>query len=668
MTLASILECPPSLLTTNFFYNHRLPVLQIAGMSKPLKLPSSDPMLRKVAERYPKKSATLLRRQAVSGENVVLVWGPKRIRQTTIVPAADVEISDDWTSSLHCELSTVLKCIRPDDRLALSHLSIDSLHDAASLAPITRHDDAIATLVVLLAPADACQLGLDFVQKDSVATHPWRELETHCVHYALLSPETKLVGTGTTVRKAPPRVALVFHVLRASLHADRDVGPIYRSILFLKQLAMHPPLGLLYGVHIHLCRRHAAPDWGALEPTHTALLDALLASECYGIGLAVYSEVDGILHFARHHQSATVASTDLRHVQITELVTPPSNRPRYGINVVLVFWPKQHLVNVMGGAAFATAMRAEAPAVARAFVADAASVFCTTSVVTRSHRGHPPPPTTTRCSSCSTTLATSTAFVAFCDTPWIQNQLAKYGWEPLADALNILVSRWCSDNGVEHATLLVASLAGVTNAPVCAPLDQDYVYECIRRLWATLHTAFLKPHVLEPMPDDTLQQIVADALYMEHYCDRGADTDRWLQAHLPAVALSLVDGFLWPPTASVVDVVCKELRRPLVHLPLAFSMALAHNTALNLESLLNTMLHHVDACVKDVVVTQTSLMRLLWLLERDPSRCLDQAYLQASWRQWACRFGLEALVFVGEASALTPSICAALSARMREAA
>ncbi|EQC31165.1 hypothetical protein SDRG_11092 [Saprolegnia diclina VS20] len=602
-----------------------LPKLMLAGMAEPLEVPPSPQTLRSVAARYIGAS------------------------QAAIVPACDVNILGDWERVLHRHLYSTIEGIRHDDRLALSHLSIDPQHETSSLSPRCRCDNAIATLVVLLATPNVRALNLNMMQNGQI-THAWRGKYTIGSQYALMPPGTSLVGHATKLRGAPPRVALVFYVVRSVI--PTAVGLRRHVALRLHALAASDNYGVLNGVQVHRCGRHATPDWRALEPFHTAFLDALLDAGCYDVGLAVYSPMTGIERLLL--QSPVPVPITLVGAKCTEYVEIDDDSwPCYGFCVAMIFWPKRHLVNVMGGAAFASAMRSLPAACARMYVTEAASVFATKCMRTHAAGGDQRQLTADHDAMlqllqdngdvdcvhrflrhCATVTATCPLPLL---APWIQHQLAKYGWEPLANALDSLVSRWCSNESVKHAASLVASLAGATDAPVCAPLVQPFVFECIQRLWATVVTGLVQLRTLESRRQDALQRLLIDALYLEHYCDDRADTDRWLQTRLPPFTIRLVDAFVWQPTKSVAEIFARLARRApcrlLVLLPEALTTAFQHNSGIHISPLVTCILDGLDAN-KHVEVPTTSLTSLRWLLEQNATRSrIDEAYLEGCWRR-----------------------------------
>ncbi|EQC31169.1 hypothetical protein SDRG_11096 [Saprolegnia diclina VS20] len=661
--LGDLFQRGPPLLETGYVPTLRLPKIVVSsveprGDDLVLSLPLSDQKMQKMATRYPNATARPPVQPANASQahaDFFRAWGPKKPRQVTIVPGADIRFHDGWDTELHAHLSTDAKCIRPSNQLVLAHLVIDPRRGAPSLALATRPRDTIATLVVLLAPEDPHELHLKLERNG--ATHAWSEASEDPVQYAFLPVGASLVAAKS--HGASPRVALVFHVTGSSALSYDDTGAIRRVDALLSKLSASSTIGVVRGIQMDLCRNCTTPEWSALPPLHKAFLHGLLRSAAYDVGLAAYSQHFGIQHFDPHPASPGAALVDMRDVKLDELVATGEGA-RYEYSVVLVFWPKRHLFQALGVAAFASAMRSFAPAAAHPYAVAITNAFGTEYLRTDSTAASHEALLQWLCDEDNVDgicryLSAEALVDATCPwsllAPWIQQQLAKYGWTPLAKAMNDLVARWC----VDHAASLVASLAGVTDAPVCAPLEQDFVYECIRQLWVTLHTALLNPRVGATMQDDVLQRLLTDALHIEHYCYDQADMARWINARLPANHLlmlptdvfSIIESFVWPTTSPVADIFggmhsCSLLLG-------AMATALVHNAALNASPRVPCTWHCDDGSGTETVVA-VSVSRLLSLLERNPRQKIEVAFLDDC-RQSGTRFVRATLARVGNVSA-----------------
>ncbi|EQC31168.1 hypothetical protein SDRG_11095 [Saprolegnia diclina VS20] len=315
--LSDLAQHDPPLLKTNFYYTNRVPKLGLDDDTESALPPSHAAAWNVVVN--------LAALAAMRGPPAIaeLADGTGDERQTTIVPGDSLVFLDNWAPALCFELSTDLKCIDPNDGIELSHLSIDSLYDASSLVPSTStlRKDVIATLVVLLAPMDAREINLKLVQA-GVAV-PWREANTNAVHYALVPTEASLVASAVPAQGAPPRVALIFRVVRSSAHTARGLAMIDRGALYLEKLAPISALGNRSGIQVG--RRDQLPDLEALPVLLRAFLDALLGSNCYDIGLAEYSQETGIQLLGMHEQSSPVKQRDFLNVVLDEYVLTDDN-------------------------------------------------------------------------------------------------------------------------------------------------------------------------------------------------------------------------------------------------------------------------------------------------------------------------------------------------------
>ncbi|KDO33887.1 hypothetical protein SPRG_01767 [Saprolegnia parasitica CBS 223.65] len=126
--------------------------------------------------------------------------------------------------------------------------------------------------------------------------------------------------------------------------------------------------------------------------------------------------------------------------------------------------------------------------------------------------------------------------------PWMQQQLERYGWIKLLKALKILL-----DDALKTESLaLLASLAGVSAAPMCQPLSAPFALECFRCLLATLCKSLARWHWTVSDRVEYLSWV----MLLDAHVDQASNLDdgRWLSGRLPLSVIETIETFVGAPT------------------------------------------------------------------------------------------------------------------------
>ncbi|EQC31426.1 hypothetical protein SDRG_11025 [Saprolegnia diclina VS20] len=501
-----------------------------------------------------------------------------------IVPAPRVSfMNPDWPD-------TIERCVLPYVRRRLgctvvlkavfSRFVVDKVGSNSVLAPAQRSPRTFGTLLIAL--SSQVEGGVvSFTYEDKV--HDWTALASSTLTRFTFAATTLAATITTTPVTKGHRVLAVYHLVYANEQMAflPTPTPMDEAIARLVAAATSP-LSPKYNVMgYHLKDGCYANSFDDLDGRDLAFAQALVASNVYDVALALFREpsaqqavsvVSATLHPTLHLPCLTLQGVDVPAFLYNGDVKSTTFTYR---STGLVFWRKTHRVRLVGiDAAVRTLHERSAHAdgtfcghltlssLARAIfelvgphdfivwapfggprtfcaaLVDGLNALDDASLVNAFWRNH---------------VGVRDEMPLEALAPAMHAALQQFGPEELIDALSVVLLRWgASWAGLSFGYRLLASLAGVSVAPVCPRLDAPFAREYVQHGFASLLQSCVAQKVPKLKQDadedddddedeedeangtyDTMMAIVRDGIPLEHYLWRGPLDGARLQGQLP---------------------------------------------------------------------------------------------------------------------------------------